>query len=109
MRAVAILILLLVLALAVFLVAQPGALRLFSSRVKREDDARQLQRASAQGPEDLRSQAKTNSPAGPSEGFYVGKGGERVYINYATSDPVLRSFLQSVMDGSSDPNAKGKE
>jgi mono/diheme cytochrome c family protein len=43
------------------------------------------------------------------EGFYVGKGDQRVYVNYATPDPVLRSFLQGVMDGSADPNVKGRE
>jgi mono/diheme cytochrome c family protein len=53
--------------------------------------------------------AKTNAAPQPTNGFYVGKGDERVFINYATPDPVLRSFLQSVMDGSSDPNAQGRE
>jgi mono/diheme cytochrome c family protein len=48
---------------------------------------------------------ETNPPAG----FYVGKGGQRVYIDYGTPDPLLRPLIQSVMDSSSDPNAKGKE
>ncbi|HZM05579.1 MAG TPA: cytochrome c [Candidatus Saccharimonadales bacterium] len=51
----------------------------------------------------------TNLTAGAASGFYVGKGGQRVYIDYATPDPLLRSLIQSVMDGSSDPKAKGKE
>src|ERR1035438_238493 len=47
----------------------------------------------------------TNAP----DGFFVGGGDQRTYVQYATPDPVLRSFMQSVMDGSSDPTAKGKE
>jgi mono/diheme cytochrome c family protein len=53
--------------------------------------------------------SKTNAATEPTNGFYLGKGDERVFINYASPDPVLRSFLQSVMDGSSDPNAQGRE
>lgn len=30
-------------------------------------------------------------------------------MNYATHDPVLQSFMQSVMESGSDPNAKGRE
>jgi mono/diheme cytochrome c family protein len=52
---------------------------------------------------------KTNPPAAQPGGFYLGKGDKQVYVNYATPDPVLRSFMQSVMESSSDPNAKGKE
>src|ERR1017187_9748215 len=48
-------------------------------------------------------------PSAAREGFYVGKGNQRVYFDYATPDPLLRSFLQSVMDGSSNPGAQGKE
>jgi mono/diheme cytochrome c family protein len=51
----------------------------------------------------------SNALPQPPDGFYVGKGDERVYVNYASPDPVLRTFLQSIMDGSSDPNAQGKE
>ena len=47
----------------------------------------------------------TNAP----DGFYVGKGDQRTYVQYATADPVLRAFMQSVMDGSSDPVTKGEE
>ena len=52
-------------------------------------------------------EAATNLAA-LADGFYLGKGDERVYINYASPDPVLRSFMQSVMDGNLDPNAKGR-
>jgi mono/diheme cytochrome c family protein len=55
------------------------------------------------------AQTRTNLAAQPPGGFYIGKGEQRVYVNYATPDPVLRSFIQSVMNGSSDPNAKGRE
>jgi mono/diheme cytochrome c family protein len=48
---------------------------------------------------------KTNSP----DGFFVGSGEQRTYVQYATPDPVLRSFMQSVMEGNSDPTAKGRE
>ena len=71
--------------------------------------ARQEQRKPAPAPEAPRMQTRTNPPAESSEGFYVGKGDQRVYVKYATPDPVLRSFLQSVMDGSADPNVKGRE
>jgi mono/diheme cytochrome c family protein len=43
------------------------------------------------------------------EGFYIGSGERRAYVQYATPDPVLRSFMQSVMDGSSDPTTKGEQ
>lgn len=52
---------------------------------------------------------QVDSNAASEAGFYIGKGEQRVYINYNTPDPVLRSFMQSVMDGSSDPNAQGRE
>jgi mono/diheme cytochrome c family protein len=39
----------------------------------------------------------------------VGEGDRRVYVKYDTTDPVLRSFIQSVMKDNSDPNAKGRE
>jgi len=83
----------------------------WSSRWHRGDSKRprQEQRTLATPPPTPRQPAKTNPPAKPPEGFYVGKGDERVYINYATSDPVLRLMLQSVMDGSADPNAQGKQ
>jgi mono/diheme cytochrome c family protein len=43
------------------------------------------------------------------EGFYIGSGERRTYVQYATPDPVLRSFMQSVMDGSADPVTKGEQ
>lgn len=52
----------------------------------------------------------SNAPPGAQPGgFYLGKGDKQVYVNYATHDPVLRSFMQSVMESGSDPNAKGRE
>jgi mono/diheme cytochrome c family protein len=48
---------------------------------------------------------QTNAP----DGFFVGEGDQRSYVQYATPDPVLRSFMQTVMDGSSDPTTKGRE
>jgi mono/diheme cytochrome c family protein len=51
----------------------------------------------------------TNPPSAQPGGFYLGKGDNQVYVNYATHDPVLRSFMQSVMESGSDPNAKGRE
>jgi mono/diheme cytochrome c family protein len=53
--------------------------------------------------------AKTNLFAEPPTGFYVGAGDQRFFVKYGTPDPVLQSFMQSVMDGSTDPNAKGRE
>jgi mono/diheme cytochrome c family protein len=109
MRVIAILSLFFVLVLVVFLVARLGSPFLFPAKAGHGNGARQEQRKSANEPEVLREQTTTNPPTGPPEGFYVGKGDQRVYVNYATPDPVLRSFIQSVMDGSSDPNTKGKE
>jgi mono/diheme cytochrome c family protein len=109
MRLIAILLLFFVLALAVFLAAQFGSPFLCPAKTGRGEATRQEQRKSAKGPGAPREQTKTNPPAGLPEGFYVGKGDQRVYVNYATPDPVLRSFLQGVMDGSADPNVKGRE
>jgi len=47
----------------------------------------------------------TNAP----DGFYIRKGDQRTYVQYATPDPVLRAFMKSVMDGTSDPVTKGAE
>jgi mono/diheme cytochrome c family protein len=91
MRAFVIIFLLFVLTLAVFVVGH------------RKTSLREEHNPAAARP------VKTNSPTNASDGFYVGKGDQRVYVNYATSDPLLRTFLQSVMDASSDPNAQGKE
>ena len=109
MRVIAILLLIVILALAVFLAAEYGSPFLFPAKTGHGKETRQEQRRSARGPEAPREPAKTNTPFGLPEGFYVGKGDQRAYVKYATPDPVLRSFLQSVMDGSTDPNAKGRE
>jgi mono/diheme cytochrome c family protein len=56
----------------------------------------------------LREQMKTNPPASVTPaGFYVGKD-PPIYISYATPDPLLQSFIQSVMTGSDDPTAKAR-
>lgn len=56
----------------------------------------------------LREQLKTNShpPALPT-GFYVG-GDQPIYVTYGTSDPVLRSFIRTLMIDNTDPLAKGE-
>lgn len=99
----------LVLALAAAPAVWFGLHFLFPAKPGHRKAAGREQRNAAGAPEVQLHLRKTNPPAKPPEGFYVGKGDERVYIDYATSDPVLRSVLQSVMDGSSDPNVKGKE
>ena len=43
------------------------------------------------------------------QGFFLGKGDERIFLNYGTPDPVLRSFLKSVMESGDGPNAEGKQ
>ena len=109
MRIIATFFLFLVLALAVFLAVRSGSSYLFPPKASHGEVARQQQRKPAPPPEVPRMQIRTNPPVESSEGFYVGKGDQRVYVKYATPDPVLRSFLQSVMDGSANPNAKGRE
>jgi mono/diheme cytochrome c family protein len=109
MRVIAILLLFFVLALAVFLAVQFGSPILFPAKAGNGKEARKKQREPANGPEASRKQSRTNPPATVSDGFYLGKGDQRVFVNYASADPVLRSFMRSVMDGSSDPNAQGKE
>lgn len=99
MRVIAILCLLFVLALAVFLGVKIG------SRRSAPVEARPAPGASAESKTGALEIPKTNSP----DGFYLGKGEQRTYIQYATPDPVLRSFMQTVMDGSSDAKAKGEE
>jgi len=109
MRVIAIFSWLLVLALAVLLAVRFGSSHLVPAKPGRGNEARQERRKPEPVPEVARIQTKTNPPAELSEGFYVGKGDQRVYVKYATPDPVLRSFLQSVMDGSADPNVRGRE
>jgi mono/diheme cytochrome c family protein len=56
----------------------------------------------------LRQEMKTNAPAAvPPTGFYMGKD-PPIYVSYGTPDPLLQFFIQSVMNGSDDPLAKGK-
>jgi mono/diheme cytochrome c family protein len=109
MRVVAIIFVVLVLALALFLVAQAGVTFFFLAKAGRGNADQQEQRKPVQVGEAPHGQAKTNPPAAQAGGFYVGKGDKQVYVNYATPDPVFRSFMQSVMESGSDPNAKGKE
>lgn len=93
-------------ALAVFLGLHFGSKLRFLSATGHGTEARPN---STHAPEVSRQPIKTNLMAEPQDGFYLGKGDQRVFVKYATPDPVLRSFMQSVMDGSSDPNAKGRE
>src|SRR5258708_34253488 len=104
MRLFAILLFVLVLALAVILIAQLGVPSLSPVKPDRANGVRRASLTSTQGPDAGRIQTGTNSLAGPSEGFYLGKGDQRVYVNYATPDPGLNSLLQSVMETSPDPN-----
>ena len=97
------------LVLVALLAVRLGWLSLFAGKSRQGKRPSQRQRAPGDTPDAPREPTRTNLPASPDEGFYVGKGDERVYINYTTSDPVLRSLLQSVMDGSSDPKAQGRE
>jgi mono/diheme cytochrome c family protein len=108
MRVIAILCLIFLLALAVFLVVRPGPASRVAGNAGREKWGRQKQQKFARGLEASRETPKTNAPAGPPEGFYVGNGNQRAYVQFATPDPVLRSFAQSVMEGGADSNAKGK-
>jgi mono/diheme cytochrome c family protein len=56
----------------------------------------------------LREQLKTNSHAEAlPTGFYVGTD-QPIYVTYGTSDPVLRSFIRTLMEGSADAGAKGQ-
>jgi mono/diheme cytochrome c family protein len=97
MRAIVIISCLFLAALALFLLAQVGFI--FSFRAKATHQTRHA----------LPESPVTNPAAGSPGGFYVGKGDQQVYVNYATPDPLLRSFMQSVMQSGSGPNAKGKE
>ncbi len=56
----------------------------------------------------LREQMKTNPSApAPPPGFYISKD-PPVYVSYGTPDPLLQSFIQSVMTGGDDPTAKAR-
>jgi mono/diheme cytochrome c family protein len=56
----------------------------------------------------LRAQMKTNShpPVLPT-GFYVGTE-QPIYVTYGTADPVLRSFIRTLMSSGTDAAAKGE-
>jgi mono/diheme cytochrome c family protein len=99
MRVIAILALLLVLALAVFLGVKIGSRR---PSLAAPDSG---SNSASQVPMPTPVPATTN----PADGFFLGQGNDRTYVHYATPDPVLQSFMQSVMDGSSDAKAKGKQ
>lgn len=113
MRAIAIALLIGLLALAAILIARRGTPIPQPIPTEPAKRARHERPKPAREPESAPNPAETNGPAERSqrspEGFYIGKGGERVYINYGTPDPVLRSLLQSVMESSSDPNERGKQ
>jgi len=108
MRVKVVLFLLLGLGLAALLAGRFGSALLPPAKPVAKQPL-QTRPASLQIPEAPLEQAKTNPPASPSDGFYLSNGNQRVYVKYATPDPLLRSFMQSVMDDNSDPNAKGKE
>jgi mono/diheme cytochrome c family protein len=65
--------------------------------------------ASAGKTEAPAEQTRTNRSEGPLDGFYMSNGTQRVFVRYDTPDPLLRSFLQSVMDASSDPRVRGRD
>jgi mono/diheme cytochrome c family protein len=109
MRVFAIISILVLLALALFLAAHFGSPLLFPAQADHGKAPLQGRRAPANAAEAPHERTRTNGATGPQEGFYVGKGDQRVYVDYATRDPVLRSLIQSAMETSSDPNAKGKE
>jgi mono/diheme cytochrome c family protein len=96
------------LALTMVLAVIFGSRFFFPLKAAHENPAQQAQRNPANNLKPPRELAKTNPTADPT-GFYIGTGDQRVFVKYATPDPVLQSFIQSVMDGSTDPNAKGKE
>jgi mono/diheme cytochrome c family protein len=109
MRVIAILSGLTVLALAAFLGVRSGWFHRPHAGAGHATAPRWQRRQDAPEPEAQRLPARTNRPTEPTDGFYLGNGDERVYVRYATPDPVLRSFLQSVMDGSTDPQVKGRQ
>jgi mono/diheme cytochrome c family protein len=56
----------------------------------------------------LREKLKTNAPSLDSPpGFYAGTN-TALYLSYSTPDPVMRSFMRSVMTGSGDARTKGQ-
>ncbi len=56
----------------------------------------------------LREQVKTNAPSlGSEPGFFIDTN-RIIFLNYATTDPVLQSFLHSVMTSGGDTASKGR-
>lgn len=104
---IVLLILLLVLVVLVFTILQPKAQRQPPATVGQTTAARQ-RRETAPVP-DTAGPTNRHAITEPQDGFFIGKGDQRVFVKYGTADPVLRSFLQSVMDESSDPRAKGRD
>jgi mono/diheme cytochrome c family protein len=109
MRAIVIISLLFVLALVLFLLAQLGVISSFRFKADHGNGVQPAQQKAVRVAEVSREAGKTNPPGVEPGGFYIGKGDQQVYVNYATHDPVLKSFMQSVMESSSGPNAKGRE
>jgi mono/diheme cytochrome c family protein len=99
MRVTLILLVLFVPALAIYLAVRSGAFH-------RSSDSHQPIQPTNSVPRKSRAQTEAEADT---NAFYIGKGDQRVRVDYATPDPMLRSLLQSVMEGSSDPAAKGKE
>src|SRR5579859_3743271 len=113
MRVFAIVLMLGVLALAVVLIARRDFPTPDSTQNQRLTRTRHTHRRPPPELQPAPGEPDTTAPPNPRQaapdGFYLGKGGERVYINYGTPDPVLRSLLHSVMENSSDPNEQGKQ
>lgn len=97
MRAIRTIVVLVLLALAVLLGMNLG------SRKKNKNSTSQKSNTNS---EHKRASADTN--ANP-DGFFIGKGDDKVFVRYGTTNAVLQSFMQSVMNGSTDPNKQGQE
>lgn len=97
MRTIVILCTLFVPALAIYLAVRMGAF-------ERSADSKNAGQTNAPHAARRRTEADADTNA-----FYIGKGDQRVRVDYATPDPVLRSLLQSVMEGNSDPAVRGRE
>jgi mono/diheme cytochrome c family protein len=55
----------------------------------------------------LREEMKTNLQPEMPTGFYIGTD-HPIFVKYGTSDPLLRSFMKSLMDANHDPVSKGR-
>jgi mono/diheme cytochrome c family protein len=51
----------------------------------------------------------TTSASAPPQGFYITKDNQKIFVNYGTPDPLLQTFMRSVMSGNYDASAKGRE